>query len=166
MKYQMSFCTKTWYLLLLWLHNKSCCCSTSAWLFQGWGLGGEGYYSWNDTNLFKTANLRHAYIHTLLHTPPPPPPQPLELSCCSTLELQIILKWSMVWYIMGVYIIDRTLHDCNYITAVLTREYLSTLEGKFRISAGPCNNLYFIYLTCSCFVGLWIWLMAKFRMAV
>ena len=61
----------------------------------------------------------------------------------------------MVWYFIGVYIINRTLHGRLEIRnfsssgeklfhsfAVLTREIFSTLEGKFHIPARPCNILY------------------------
>ena len=40
----------------------------------------------------------------------------------------------MVWYFIGVYIINRTLHGRLEI-----RNFSSTLEEKFRISARPCN---------------------------
>ena len=61
----------------------------------------------------------------------------------------------MVWHFIGVYIINRTLHDRleirNFSSRVekhFTRslrslvKYISTLEEKFRISARPCNILY------------------------
>ena len=61
----------------------------------------------------------------------------------------------MVWHFIGVYIINRTLHDRleirNFFSRVekyFTRslhslvKYFSTLEEKFRISARPCNILY------------------------
>ena len=61
----------------------------------------------------------------------------------------------MVWHFIGVYIINRTLHDRleirNFSSSVekyFTSEhservkYFSTLEEKFRISARPCNILY------------------------
>ena len=61
----------------------------------------------------------------------------------------------MVWHFIGVYIINRTLHDRleirnfssrveKYFTRSLRSlvKYLSTLEEKFRISARPCNILY------------------------
>ena len=63
----------------------------------------------------------------------------------------------MVWYFIGVYIINRTLLGCLEIRnfssrvekifhsfAALTREIFSTLEEKFRISARPCNILYLL----------------------
>ena len=62
----------------------------------------------------------------------------------------------MVWYFIGVYKINRTLHgrleirtkcvfSCwKYFTRSLCSllKYFSTLEEKFRISARPCNILY------------------------
>ena len=58
----------------------------------------------------------------------------------------------MVWHFIGVYIINRTLHDRlekrnfssrveKYFTRSLRSlvKYFSTLEDKFRISARPCN---------------------------
>ena len=63
----------------------------------------------------------------------------------------------MVWHFIGVYIINKTLHDRleirnfssrveKYFTRSLRSlvKYFSTLEEKFRISARPCNILYFI----------------------
>ena len=61
--------------------------------------------------------------------------------CCS----------KMVWYFIGVYIINRILHGRleirNFSSRVeknisLVREYFSTLEEKFRISVRPCNILH------------------------
>ena len=62
----------------------------------------------------------------------------------------------MVWHFIGIYIINRTLHDRleiqnfssrveKYFTSELRSlvKYFSTLEEKFRISARPCNILYF-----------------------
>ena len=65
----------------------------------------------------------------------------------------------MVWYFIGVYIINRTLHGALgdtkflfkfwkklifHLFAALTRfgKYFSTLKEKFRISTRPCNILY------------------------
>ena len=61
----------------------------------------------------------------------------------------------MVWHFIGVYIINRTLHDrleirnfSSRVEKYFTRSlrslvtYFSTLEEKFRISARPCNILY------------------------
>ena len=50
----------------------------------------------------------------------------------------------MVWYFIGVYIINRTLHGRLEIRNFSSRveKYFSTLEEKFRISARPCNILY------------------------
>ena len=50
----------------------------------------------------------------------------------------------MVWNFIGVYIINRTLHDRLQIRNFSSRveKYFSTLEEKFRISAWPCNILY------------------------
>ena len=57
----------------------------------------------------------------------------------------------MVWFFIGVYIINRTLHGhleiWNFSSRVeknisLVREYFSKLKEKFRISARPCNILY------------------------
>ena len=61
----------------------------------------------------------------------------------------------MVWHFIGVYIINRTLHDRleirnfsfrveKYFTRSLRSlvKYFSTLEEKFFISARPCNILY------------------------
>ena len=63
----------------------------------------------------------------------------------------------MVWHFIGVYIINRTLHDRleirnfssrveKYFTRSLRSlvKYFSTLEEKFRISARPCNILYLL----------------------
>ena len=65
------------------------------------------------------------------------------------------VKSEMVWHFIGVYIINRTLHDRleirnfssrveKYFTRSLRSlvKYFSTLEEKFRISARPCNILY------------------------
>ena len=73
----------------------------------------------------------------------------------------------MVWHFIGVYIINRTLHDRleirNFSSSVekyFTRslrslvKYFSTLEEKFRISARPCNILYIfltVFLEFSCY---------------
>ena len=46
----------------------------------------------------------------------------------------------MVWYFIGVYIINRTLHGRLEIRNFCSR--VSALEEKFRISARPCNILY------------------------
>ena len=64
----------------------------------------------------------------------------------------------MVWHFIGVYIINRTLHDRleirnfsssveKYFTSERSKrvKYFSTLEEKFRISARPCNILYLLY---------------------
>ena len=63
----------------------------------------------------------------------------------------------MVWYFIGVYIINRTLHGRlvwkyeisllvlkKYFTRSLRSlvKYFSTLEEKFRISARPCKIFY------------------------
>ena len=61
----------------------------------------------------------------------------------------------MVWYFIGVYIINRTLHgrleipknfSCGkkYFTSERSErvKYFSTLEEKFRISVRQCNILY------------------------
>ena len=66
----------------------------------------------------------------------------------------------MVWYFIGVYIINRTLHGCLEIRnfssrvekifhsfAALTCEIFLTLEEKFRISVRPCNILYISTIT-------------------
>ena len=60
----------------------------------------------------------------------------------------------MVWHFIGVYIINRILHDRleirnfssrveKYFTRSLRSlvKYFSTLEEKFRISTRPCNIL-------------------------
>ena len=61
----------------------------------------------------------------------------------------------MVWYFIGVFIINRTLHGCleiykisllalkKYFTCSLRSlvKYISTREEKFLISARPCNIL-------------------------
>ena len=65
----------------------------------------------------------------------------------------------MVWHFIGVYIINRTLHDCleirnfssrveKYFTRSLRSlvKYFSTREEKFCISTRPCNILYVFYL--------------------
>ena len=71
----------------------------------------------------------------------------------------------MVWHFIGVYIINRTLHDCleirNFSLSVekhFTRslrslvKYFSTLKEKFRISVRPCNILYVF-----CLSGALLW---------
>ena len=63
----------------------------------------------------------------------------------------------MVWWFIGVYIINRILHGRleirnfssrveKYFTRSLRSlvKYFSTLEEKFRTSARPCNILYFL----------------------
>jgi len=55
----------------------------------------------------------------------------------------------MVWYFIGVYIINRTLH-CRLEIGNFSSRF-STLEETFRISARPCNILYIIILVCSLF---------------
>ena len=70
----------------------------------------------------------------------------------------------MVWHFIGVYIINRTLHDRleirnfssrveKYFTHSLRSlvKYFSTLEEKFRISARPCNILYISDDSCDNF---------------
>ena len=47
----------------------------------------------------------------------------------------------MVWYFIGVYIINRTLH-CR----LEIQNFSSRVEGKFRISPRPCNILYFLLI--------------------
>ena len=69
----------------------------------------------------------------------------------------------MVWHFIGVYIIKRTLHDRlekrnfssrveKYFTRSLRSlvKYFSTLGEKFRISARPCNILYFYSHSLHC----------------
>ena len=70
-----------------------------------------------------------------------------------------MLKWNgFNWHFIGVYIINRTLHDrleirnfSSRVEKYFTRslhslvKYFSTLEEKFRISARPCNILYLLY---------------------
>ena len=58
----------------------------------------------------------------------------------------------MVWHFIGVYIINRTLHDrleirnfSSRVEKYFTRLHFSTLEEKFRISARPCNILYILH---------------------
>ena len=46
----------------------------------------------------------------------------------------------MVWYFIGVYIINRTLHGRLERRSLV--KYFSTLEEKFRISARPGNIRY------------------------
>jgi len=50
----------------------------------------------------------------------------------------------MVWYFIGVYIINRTLHGRLQIRNFSSRieNIFQKLEEKFRISAWPCNILY------------------------
>ena len=66
----------------------------------------------------------------------------------------------MVWYFIGVYMINRTLHGRLEIRKFLfecskqrTSEIFSTREEKFRISKRPCNilSLYILLdgLVCS-----------------
>ena len=73
----------------------------------------------------------------------------------------------MVWHFIGVYIINRTLHDRleirnfssrveKYFTRSLRSlvKYFSTLKEKFRISARPCNILYkTVALEGTCQIG-------------
>ena len=55
----------------------------------------------------------------------------------------------MVWHFIGVYIINRTLHDRLEI-----RNFSSRVEEKFRISARPCNILYkTVALEGTCQIG-------------
>ena len=70
----------------------------------------------------------------------------------------------MVWYFIGVYKINRTLHGRLEIRnfssrvekifqsfAALTREIIfSTLEEKFCISTWPCNTLYIMAYNNPC----------------
>ena len=64
----------------------------------------------------------------------------------------------MVWHFIGVYIINRILHDRleirnfssrveKYFTRSLRSlvKYFSTLEEKFRISKRSCNILYLLH---------------------
>ena len=55
----------------------------------------------------------------------------------SRLSQEKTVSVEMVWYFIGVYIINRTLHG-----RWETRIFSSTLEEKFRIFARPCNILY------------------------
>ena len=54
----------------------------------------------------------------------------------------------MVWYFIGVYIINRTLHgrlEIRISLLVLKKIFHSfNTEEKFRISARPCNILYLL----------------------
>ena len=54
----------------------------------------------------------------------------------------------MIWYFIGVYIINRTLHSRLEIRIFSSRveKYFSTLEEKFRISARSCNILYVFHI--------------------
>ena len=53
----------------------------------------------------------------------------------------------MVLYFIGVYIINRTLHNRLEIRNFSPRfEDISILEEKFRISARPCNILYVLHI--------------------
>ena len=77
----------------------------------------------------------------------------------------------MVWYFIGVYIINRTLHGRLEIRNFSSRveitfhewaqRYFSKLEAKFRIPARPCNilsisvtGLHWGVLTAFCFLQL------------
>ena len=72
----------------------------------------------------------------------------------SRLSQKKLLKWNGFWYFIGVYIINRTLHErleiqyfsSRLLSAVSERservKYYSPLEEKFHISARPCNILY------------------------
>ena len=50
----------------------------------------------------------------------------------------------MVWYFIGIYIINRTLHDHLEIrnSSSCVKNNISTLEEKFHIYVQPCNILY------------------------
>ena len=50
----------------------------------------------------------------------------------------------MVWYFIGVYIINRTLHgrlEIRNFSSCVEKYFTSELEEKFRISEQPCNIL-------------------------
>ena len=70
-------------------------------------------------------------------------------------KLCLLQQNVMVWYFIGVYIINKTLHghleirnfsscDEKYFTRLLGLlvKYFSTLKETFCISARPCNILY------------------------
>ena len=71
----------------------------------------------------------------------------------------------MLWYFIGVYIINRTLHGHleipnfssfvkeKYFARLLRSlvKYFSTLEEKFRISAWPCN-IFYIYVVAQLYL--------------
>ena len=58
------------------------------------------------------------------------------------------VKSEMVWYFIGVYIINRTFRHSHlkirssFVENYFTSELRSTFEEKFRISARPCDILY------------------------
>ena len=64
----------------------------------------------------------------------------------------------MIWYFIGIYIINRTLHgrfemwNFSYVEKYCTSErservkYFSTLQEKFHISVWSCNILYLLFL--------------------
>ena len=73
----------------------------------------------------------------------------------SRLSQQKKCSCEMVWHFIGVYIINRTLHDrlemrnfSSRVEKYFTRwlhslmKYFSTLKEKFPISVRPCNILY------------------------
>ena len=81
----------------------------------------------------------------------------------------------MIWHFIGVYIINRTLHDRleirnfssrveKYFTRSLRSlvKYFSTLEEKFRISARPCNILY-LFTVCIIFILQLVSLLGVFK---
>ena len=61
----------------------------------------------------------------------------------SRLSHQKLLN-EMVWYLIGVYLINRTLYFTRSLRSLA--KYFSKREEKFRIFARPCNILYLIFI--------------------
>ena len=68
----------------------------------------------------------------------------------ATLLIALFTAKKNIWYSIGVYIINRTLHGRaemrNFSSSVRSlMKYFSTLRDKFRISARACDILYLFY---------------------
>ena len=86
-----------------------------------------------------------------------------------TFHSKKLLKWNVVWYSIGVYIINRTLHGRleirNFSPRVekyFTRS-LRSLEEKFRTSARPCNILYVFFEAKEISIDIWATTFCKTR---
>ena len=115
------------------------------------------YYYYINTNEIPSELQRENLISSRVKITCYPPASHMKISPLLWLHNKPRLSdRKMLWYFIGVYIINRTLHghleipnfsSCvkkKYFTCLLRSlvTYFSTLEGKFRISAWPCNILY------------------------